>query len=135
LSADQVLGRSKLDVDVKVYRVDVQADSNAKDAAYISAIRAKLYNPKASTTSLAAADNIDGRLRGKFHLLGIKMKAADEVTDKLDYFSVIASVTAHTWSGSQWSAAKTNTGNPAAIALEVLAIPSSTPRAGSTTGR
>jgi hypothetical protein len=122
-----VLGRPRLDVDVKAYRVNVQSDSNAKDAVYISAIRTKQYNHKTSTASLVAADNIDPRLQDKFCFLGVKIKAKKEITDKLDSFSAIVSMTARTWSGSAWTAGKTKTSNAAAAALEVLTSPLHTP--------
>jgi hypothetical protein len=115
--------------------VNAQAGSNVKESVYISAIRTKQYNPKTSTTSLIPADNIDPRLRDKFCFLGVKIKAVQEVTDKLDAFSAIVSMTARTRNGSQWSAAKTKTSNAAAVALEVLTSPLHAPsRFSATTG-
>jgi len=98
-----------------------------RDRVYISAIRTKMYSPDRSTIgSIEEAKNLNLRLAGtneipgKLCRMGLKLKINKNTEEALDKFNIVASMTARTWDGIQWSENKVKTSNPAAVALEVL---------------
>jgi len=92
-----------------------------RDRVYISAIRTKLYSPdRSSPNNLVEAKNLNKKLSDKLCRIGIKLKVNKNTEKALDKFNIVASMTARTWDGVQWSSNKVKTSNPAAVALEVL---------------
>jgi len=106
---------------IKAVRKIRMRTSGYRDRVYISAIRTQLYSPERSSLGvLVEARNLNKKLSDKLCRIGIKLKVNKNTEEALDKFSIVASMTARTWDGVQWSSEKVKTSNPAAVALEVL---------------
>jgi len=105
---------------IKGTRLTRMRSGGYRDRVYISAIRTKLYSPENSTVyELVEAKNLNAKLSNKLCRIGIKLKVNKNTEGALDRFNIVASMTARTWDGVQWSG-RVKTSNPAAVALEVL---------------
>ena len=69
---------------------------------------------------LVSCLNVENRERALSCVIGIRLTATKNNEDKLNQINFIATSTARTWNGEEWSEGKEPTRNPAAIALEVL---------------
>lgn len=67
---------------------------------------------------------VEDRERAFCTILGLKLKATKINEDKLKKINIITQGIARTWNGTEWSAEKTATRNPAAWALEIETSPS-----------
>jgi hypothetical protein len=106
---------------IKATRLNRMHINGYKDRIYLNAIRTLQYSPKESTSDgLVAAKNLNPRLADKFCRMGVKIKVNKNTEHALDKFNIVASMTGKVWEGSGWSDKKVKTGNPAAVALEVL---------------
>ena len=109
-------------------------DSKVKNDVYCYYYQSQIYDPLKSsapagvlddggTAGLVACLNVEERERGYSCVAGLRLKATDSNEQKLTQINIVATSTARTWDGEEWSVAKHPTRNPAAIALEVLTSP------------
>lgn len=75
---------------------------------------------ESASAGLVACLNVEERERGVSCIAGLRMTASENNEDKYTQINFIATGTARTWNGTEWSSGKSPTRNPAAIALEIL---------------
>lgn len=96
-------------------------DNKTQDVVTLGYYQTYCYDPKKSSESvLVSCPPLNQRERDNTTRLGLRLIANDSTKDEINEINVICQGTARTWNGSEWSAAKTFTRNPAAWALEVL---------------
>ena len=100
-------------------------DSMILNDCYVLYYQSVCFDPDKSTEEeLVPCKIVEDRERAFCTILGLKLKASKNNEDKLEKINIVTSGTARTWNGTEWSAAKTATRNPAAWALEILTSPS-----------
>jgi hypothetical protein len=103
----------------------------ARNDCYVYFYQSKIFDPLKSSAPAGALNdggsaglvsclNVEARERGFSCIAGLKLVANENNQDKLTQINVIATSTARTWDGTDWSTGKSPTRNPAAIALEIL---------------
>lgn len=115
--------------------VRVRSNGNKSDKikndCYCYYYQSLIFDPEKSSAPAGVLDdegaaglvsclNVEDRERALSCVIGIKLKATKNNEDKLNQINFIATATARTWDGEEWSEDKEPTRNPAAIALEVL---------------
>lgn len=109
-------------------------DPKIKNDCYLFYYQSVCYDPNKSskpagvlddngTAGLTPCLNVEDKERGYSCIMGLKLKATKNNESKLTHINIIATSTARTWDGEQWSETKSPTRNPAAIGLEVLTSP------------
>ena len=110
---------------------DLGDDEKVRGDSYIYYYQSHLFDPLKSSSPAGVLDdsgaaglvpclNVEARERGFSCIIGLKLEATKNNESKLSQINFIATSTARTWDGSEWSEEKTATRNPAAIALEIL---------------
>lgn len=100
-------------------------DSMIKNDCYCLFYQSVCFDPEKSTEKeLVPCKIVEDRERAFCTILGLKLKATKINEDKLKKINIISHGVARTWNGTEWSAEKTATRNPAAWALEIETSPS-----------
>ena len=89
-------------------------DSMIYNDCYVLYYQSVCFDPDKSTSEeLVPCKIVEDRERAFCTILGLKLKASKNNEDKLKKINIVTSGIARTWSGTEWSAAKTATRNPA----------------------
>ena len=114
---------------VKLVCETPEYDGTAYDDVQIEYVQSAIYNPDASVAAAAFVDEkvLEDNERAISTLIGIKIKSTDSNVEKLDRINIITAGVARTWDGTEWSATKVPTSNPAAWLLEVFTSPTHKP--------
>lgn len=99
-----------------------KATGTALDQVYVQWVQSRIYDPDASAAAGAFVDEkpIADTEAALSTRIGIKLKATQTNEDKLGKINVVSQGVARTWTGSAWTATKSQTSNAAAWLLEVL---------------
>lgn len=114
---------------IRITGLTASYDGTALDRVIIPWQKSEIYNPDKSATANNFVDEIiiDTPERAKSTLIGLRIKTTDSNADKLNKLNIVTKGIARTWSGTEWSAGKSVTSNPAAWLLEVLTTSSHPP--------
>ena len=124
-------GRSNILIRIRNASVENQY---ARRNCYVYYYQSRIFDPLKSSTpagvlndggaaGLVPCLNVEARERSLSNMIAIKLVANENNKDKLTQINIIATSLCRTWNGSAWSTGKTETRNPAAIALEILTSP------------
>lgn len=94
-------------------------DSMIHNDCYVLYYQSVCFDPEKSTSELVPCRVVEDRERAFCTVLGLKLKATKINEDKLKKINIVSHGVARTWNGTEWSAEKTATRNPAAWALEI----------------
>lgn len=104
---------------IRVRNEGSTGDSMIHNDCYVLYYQSVCYDPDKSTSELVPCKVVEDRERAFCTILGIKLKATANNEDKLKKINIITQGVARTWNGTEWSATKTATRNPAAWLLEI----------------
>lgn len=99
-------------------------DSTVKNDCYCLFYQSVCFDPNKSASALVPCLNIEDRERAYSAVLGLRLKATKNNEEKLKKINIVTQGVARVWNGTEWSATKTATRNPAAWALEIETSPS-----------
>lgn len=126
-------GNGKKNILIRV-RSNGNDDPKIKNDCYLFYYQSLIFDPNKSsapagvlndggTAGLVSCLNVEDRERGFCCVMGVRLKATKNNEQKLKQINIIATSTARTWNGTEWTEEKTPTRNPAAIAVEILTSP------------
>ena len=111
-------------------RSNAPDDQKTRADCYLYYYQSHIFDPIKSSTPAGVIDdggtaglvdclNVEDKERAYSCIAGLKLTATTNNEKKLTQINIIATSTARTWDGSDWSETKAPTRNPAAIALEI----------------
>lgn len=109
---------------VRVRSDGASGDSMIHNDCYVLFYQSVCFDPDKSTGSeLVPCRTVEDRERKFCTILALRLKATKSNEDKLKKINIITQGTARTWNGTEWSAEKSATRNPAAWVLEIETSP------------